>query len=306
MGDGWKEEDMMRFLITGGTGFLGTAFRKEALQRDRSHSFVILSRQSKSSNDAAVTYVKWDGKSIPDEVGQIDVLINFAGANIGTNRWTEENKKTFYNSRIWATEACVDWLKRTPTPPRFFLSGSAVGYYGGFNETIVDEGDPPGDDFMGTLCRDWEKAAEGAPVRTVCIRTGVVITPEDGALKQMLLPFKLGVGGVIGSGEQGFPWIHPDDYIRIMFFLIENEEIEGPVNAVAPQITDNKMFTNALKKVLHRPAFLPVPKFALKLAMGEGSILAWGGQKVVPKKLLQHGFSCTFPEIRPALKDLLD
>lgn len=301
----------MRILITGGTGLLGTRFVEDAVSSPE-HELIILSRREHTSDHPQVFFARWDGRSIAaDEIsalgsgGPVDVVMNLAGKNIGDHSWSEQNKAAFLRSRLDATGACVQYMKGLEDKPALFLSSSAVGYYGADNPDICDESSPASSDFLGELCAKWEAAAADAGVRTVLLRTAVVLDREGGVLPQMLTPFKLGLGGVIGSGEQGFPWMHVKDWVRATWHIIENEEIEGPVNLVAPEIVDNRALTNTLKKVLRRPAFFKVPKFALKLGLGERSVLVWGGQKVLPQVLLQHGFSCQFGSLEEAIRDLV-
>lgn len=294
----------MRFLITGGTGLLSTRFREYMSTQD-SHEWVILSRSVRTSTDPSVEYRVWDGQSIPEDIAPVDVILNMAGYNIGESRWTEENKRIFVRSRIDATHACVRWIRASSQPPKVFVSSSAMGIYGISPEGIVDEDSPFGDDFLAQLCQDWEAAAIGTQVRTIYLRTSVILDAQGGALASMLLPFKLGLGGPLASGKQGFPWMHIQDWVHAVAFLIEHEEAVGAFNMVSPMPITNEVFTRALARVLRRPAYMRVPLVALKMVFREKAVLLYGGQSAIPKRLLQLGFSASFPDVEEALKDLL-
>lgn len=294
----------MHIVVTGGTGFLGTSLLKDSASRP-DVSWTILTRGHRQSDNAQVEYVQWDGSCIPASVRPADVVINLAGFNIGEHSWSDKNRERFLSSRLNATTACVEWIKQSEQPPSVFLSASAVGLYGSNRTEHVTESSAPGDDFLADLCQQWEAASEGAGVRTVLLRTSVILSAESGPLASMLTPFKLGVGGVIGSGEQGFPWMHIDDYVAAVWFVIEHEAAEGPINFVAPEVIDNKQMTRSLARVLRRPAWFRVPKMVLKLGLGERSILLWGGQKVEPAALQALGFSFRFPTFEPAIRDLV-
>ena len=293
----------MKFLITGGTGFIGTHLTKRLLLEG--HEVLILSRSEKQSNKHGLRYVKWDGTTIPPDTEETDVVINLAGASIADRKWTASYKETILDSRVNATKACVEYINRCSQTPSLFLSGSAVGFYGGFREAVVDEHAEPGEDFMGSICAQWEDASANAKCRTVILRTPVVLGKDDGPFPVMLKPFYFFVGGPIGSGKQGLPWIHIEDMVEAVLFLIDQPAISGPVNVSAPQIITQKKFAKTIGKILKRPAFNRVPRFMLNMLMGERAIIAWGGQKVKNTVLEKAGFNYRFPEISGAIQNLL-
>ncbi len=231
-------------------------------------------------------------------------IINLAGEPI-VKRWSEKYKKRLYQSRVDLTKQIANTLKKEKIKPKFFISASAVGIYK--DEKICDETCRFfREDFLGTLCKEWEKAAFELRdyTRTVVFRIGVVIGKNGGIIKKVSLPFKLGLGGRLGSGKQGFSWIHIEDLCWAILFAIENETIDGVLNAVSPNPVDNLEFTKTLAKVLKRPAIFPVPSIALKLMFGEGATVLLEGQKVVPKKLSNAGFTFNYPELSSALKQV--
>lgn len=294
----------MKYLITGGTGFIGTYYVSHLLKNG--HQVTVLSRSARDSKREGLHFAKWDGRSISDDLGTFDVLLNLAGAGIAEKRWTDFYKNLLIDSRVYASRACVEWINRQSEKPKVFLAGSAIGYYGadpGIKE--LDENGPVGSDFMAEVCQKWEEASDGAEVRTVNLRTGVVLGRDGGPLKEIMKPYALYLGGPIASGRQGFPWVHIADWIKMVDFLVENENIKGPVNLVAPAFTNHQRFSNALAKVLHKPNFFPVPKFMLNLLLGESAVVAWGGYNLLPKVLLDEGYKWEFPEIREALEDII-
>lgn len=295
----------MNILLTGGTGFLGNALTK-SLTKD-GHTLTILSRSAKSSENRYITYAKWNGKEMPLEVriARFDVVINLVGASIADKRWTDEYKKELLDSRINATRACVAYINGCTIKPKVFLSSSAIGYYGGDSPLESDENAPNQTDFMGSLCKKWEEAAEGAMCRTVLLRTGVILGKNGGAMAEMLPIYKMCIGGRFANGKQGFSWMHLTDWVAAIRFLMEKEDVLGAVNLVAPKYPTQAEFSKALDKALGRKNLFIIPKFALDIIFGERSILFWGGQKVVPKKLLDAGFVFQFPDLQGALANLV-
>lgn len=293
----------MRVLITGGTGLIGRSL-SESLLAD-GHTVVNLSRGGKPSGKPGLLNLKWDGKVVPSEAGDVDAVVNLAGASITGQRWTESYKQVLVDSRVDATKACVDYIKRLEIKPSVFLTASGYNYYGSLPEGPLDEKSPAGDGFMSRICQAWEGASEGSGVRTVRMRISVVLDKDDGPLAKMVTPYKFFVGGPTGTGDQGFPWIHVDDMVSAMRFLIGHQEISGPVNMVSPQPITNQQYSNALGKVLHRPNFFRLGKGLLGLVFGEMSVVLWGGAVVLPKVLKDSGFKWKFVEIEPALRDLL-
>lgn len=297
----------MKVVVSGGTGFLGTALTKALV--DKGYSVAILTRNPNKADSGLkdVTYVHWDDarKAIDGSLA----VVNLAGESLGGRRWTDSLKKKIISSRVETTSAVVKAIIDTPEErrPKVLVSASAVGYYGDSGDKILTESTPVGDDFLAGVCRLWESHAHAAPkgVRVVTPRIGVVLHPDGGALEKMLLPFKLGLGGPLGSGNQYFPWIHLDDMIRIFIESIENEGIEGAVNASSPNIVTMSEFASALGSVLSRPTLFKVPEFALNLALGESSIVVTASQRMVPEKLQKLGFEWKFPNVDGALRDLL-
>jgi uncharacterized protein (TIGR01777 family) len=244
-------------------------------------------------------------------------VINLAGEGIADRRWSAARKTALRNSRLHATHSLVAAIQQAATPPRVFVSASGVGYYGARDDEPLSEDAPAGADFLSALCVEWEQAAQSASGRTrvALVRSGLVLEPSGGALKRMLLPFKLGAGGPIGSGRQYFPWIHRDDWVRLVVWIIDRNaapldtvkrlDPAGPFNAVAPGTITNAEFAHALGRALHRPAVLPVPAFALRLALGELAESLLTGQRPIPAHAQALGFQFQFPNIDAALKDLL-
>ena len=299
----------MKVFITGGTGFLGTALTERLLVEG--HSVTILSRSPQSrSIRLGLAYCEGNpGKSGPwqEEVARHDVVINLAGASI-FRTWNEKNKKAIRSSRIHTTRKLVEAIGRAPHNLTLF-NGSAVGYYGFRDDEALDENSPPGDDFLAEVVRDWEAEAikaEQFGTRVVLCRIGVILGRDGGALSKMLSVFKWGLGSPLGSGSQWFSWIALHDLVNIFIYLMANETIAGPVNCTSPNPLTNRDMTKALGRALHRPTILPpVPAFVIKGLLGEFSDVFVKGQKVMPVKLLEHGFVFQYPEIREAFEHLL-
>ena len=293
----------MNILVTGGTGFIGSHLIP-SLTKD-GHLVTILSRNKKKSKDRLVSYLEWNGKEMPAGIGLYDVVINLAGASIAGKRWTESRKQLILDSRIHATQACVNYINSSPNPPSLFISASGVGYYGIDKEQEVDEFASPGEDFPANVCKAWEAVADKAECRTVKLRMGVVLGTEGGALEQMLPIYKFYLGGTFASGKQGFPWIHIQDVVNIFQFIMSKPNMEGPVNLVAPHIVDQQSFSHSLADALGTKDFFVVPKFALNLIFGEQAMLFWGGQKTIPRILQREKYQFSFPDLDGALEDLV-
>ena len=237
-----------------------------------------------------------------------DALINLAGMPIADRRWSEQRKQLLWESRVTLTEQLVAYINRADVKPDVLVSGSAVGYYGDRGEEVVDEESDGGDDFAHRLCAAWEEAAlqaEQAGVRVALLRTGLVIGPDGGFLARMLLPFKLGLGGRLGDGQQWMSWIHRDDLIAMIERLLNSPHLHGPFNGTAPEPVTNQLFSQTLAKLFHRPALLPVPAWLLKTALGELSILLLGGQRVMPGRFQDDGFHFRFETLESALADIV-
>ena len=299
----------MKIVIAGGSGFLGHALTN-ALARER-HDIVVLSRAAgRSGQDAGARFVQWvpNGRtgSWTREVDGADGIVNLAGESIAGKRWTPEQKAAIQDSRVHATRSLVEAIKGAAVPPAVLVSGSAVGYYGPLGEEIATEDTPPGSDFLARVCVRWEAEAQPAssrPTRVVCVRTGLVLDKRGGALPKMLLPFKLGVGGRVGSGRQYWPWIHVDDWVELVRCSLVTTIASGPVNATAPSPVTNAEFVRHLGQALHRPAFVPAPAFALRAALGEmADALLLSGQRAVPAKAQKLGFTFRYSQLDEALR----
>lgn len=299
----------MKIVIAGGTGFLGRPLA-DALAHD-GHSIVVLTRGSPSTGGIA-RLVTWrpDGSvgSWASEIDGAGVVINLTGESIGGRRWSAAQKQRILDSRLDATKSLLGAMRRVTTPPPLLVSGSAVGYYGPLDDQIATEHTPPGRDFLADVCVKWEAEANRAlssQTRVVCIRSGLILERDGGALPQMLPPFWFGAGGPVGSGRQYWPWIHRQDWIDLVRFAISNAQIAGPMNATAPNPVTNREFAKALGHAIHRPALVPAPGFALKLLLGEmAEGLLLSGQRAVPAKAQQHGFKFGYETLDHALANL--
>jgi uncharacterized protein (TIGR01777 family) len=310
-----KEGVPMRVFITGGTGLIGT--RLLGRLGERGDQVVLLTRRPAVARDkvGGGTVVEGDPKQPGpwmDAVADCDAVINLTGENVFGKRWNDDFKKELVASRVKSSENVVQALARSPQTPgggaKVLVNASAVGYYGPHGDEEIDEGAPPGDDFLAHICIDWEKAARGAEaagVRLAIMRIGVVLDREGGALATLLTPFKLGVGGPAGSGKQWMPWIHHADVVGLLLFALDNAAAQGPINATAPNPVTNKEFARALGRALHRPAFLPTPGFGLRLMVGEVADVVLTGQRVIPRRALQLGHVFRFPTLDAALADIL-
>jgi uncharacterized protein (TIGR01777 family) len=255
--------------------------------------------------------MQWDARSQgawSDEAASADVVINLAGENIGEGRWTEERKRRLIGSRLDATAAIVESLRRDPTRTRTLISASAVGFYGDRGDEVLDESSPRGNGFLAELVERWESAARPAEslARLVIPRFGVVLGADGGALKKMMIPFKLGVGGPVGNGMQWLSWLNREDAVRIVNWAIDHDTARGVYNATSPQPIRNREFARALGRALHRPAFLPAPAIALRLLFGQmAEEVLLAGQRVVPRRLEAEGFAFGAPAIETALTEEL-
>lgn len=294
-------------LITGGTGFIGQALchRLQSLE----YRVTVFSRRSQSTVRSLCGPVNAiDDLSKMAEVAPIDAVINLAGEGIAAKRWSAARKRVLTESRVNLTRRLVEEMGRLKTAPAVLVSGSAVGYYGDQGDAIVTENTTPVDEFTHRLCRDWEKAAQAAEAlgTRVCLsRTGLVVGSGGGFLGQMLPMFRLGLGGRLGNGRQYMPWVHRNDIVQALIWLLENDSASGPWNIVSPQPVTNAEFTRTLAAALHRPTFLPVPALALKVLLGEMSRLLLTGQRATPTKLQDAGFRFRFSQLSEAFTDVL-
>lgn len=291
---------LQRIAISGASGLIGTALVGHL--RSEGHTVQRLVRRKAQAPDE----IQWDPASDSVDIAAltgVDAIIHLAGANVGDHRWTKKYRAEILNSRLLGTTAIAQAV--TTVSPKVFISASAIGYYGETGNRAVTESDRGGDDFLAAVCREWEAAADLASnTRVVKIRTGLVLEPTGGALGRMLPLFRFGVGGKLGSGKQWWSWITLHDQIRAICHLLESD-ISGPVNLTSPNPVTNQEFTAALARALHRPALLPVPGFALKIALGGFSTEILGSKKVLPQALLDSGFTFDYPHITSALDELV-
>lgn len=291
----------MRVAITGSTGLIGTALVGHL--KSEGHTVQRLVRRKPNSSDE----VQWDptaGTVDLVALEGVDAIIHLAGAGVGDKRWTKKYRATILNSRLLGTTTIANAV--STLKPKVFISASAIGFYGETGDRAVIETDRGGDEFLSAVCREWEGAADLATgVRTVKIRTGLVLDPTGGALGRLLPIFRLGIGGKIGSGKQWWSWITLHDQIKAITFCLDSD-IAGPVNLTAPNPVTNQEFTGALARALHRPALFPVPGFALKLLIGGFSSEILGSAKVLPKALQDKGFIWDYPHLTTALEALTE
>lgn len=296
----------MHILITGGTGLIGG--RLLPALRAEGHTLTVLSRTSRASTDSGLKYLTWNGRSVPTEAGAqtpVDAIINLAGAGVADHRWTDAYKKLLKDSRVHATQACVAFIKAQHVKPRVLISGSAVGVYGTHRSTLLTEADPAGKDMLSEIGTAWEAAAQGAGVRTVIPRIGVVLAHEGGAFPKLMTPFKLFAGGPVGTGKQGFPWVHIDDVVGFMLWALTDEMAQGVYNLVGPEDQTNNTFSHMLGRLMNRPSGLPVPTFAIKLMLGEQAMLVTEGQRVSAARLQQAGYLFKYPTAESAVREIL-
>lgn len=297
----------MHILLTGGTGLIGRRLCKHWLAQG--HQLTVLSR--KPDEVARLCGANVRGIAHFDDIGtqHVDAVVNLAGAPIADRPWTRKRKILLWDSRITLTEQLVTWLERREQKPDVLISGSAVGWYGDGGERELDENaQPVSEDFASRLCIAWEETAQRAEtlgIRVVLVRTGLVLADEGGMLQRLLPPFKMGMGGPIGNGRQWMPWVHIEDQIALIDFLMSRDDARGPYNACAPSPVRNRDFAKTLASVLHRPSFMPMPAVALRVLLGELSILLLGGQRARPDRLQEAGFTFRFTDLRAALENLL-
>ncbi len=304
----------MRVAVTGGTGFIGKALVAALLARG--DEVLVLTRSPEKAAKAfashpALAFAAWDASREPASwVDGVDAIVHLAGEGVFDARWSEARKKALVDSRVLGTKAIAEGIRAAARKPRVWLSASAIGYYGqDSSRPPQSESGAPGVDFLATLACAWEEAsapAKGLGVRVVHPRIGLVLGAHGGALREMLPPFRMGVGGPLGSGRQAFPWIHLADTVAALLFLVDTPAVEGPVNLVAPARDTMGTFAKALGRALHRPAVFAVPGFALAAVLGaERAKALLEGVPVVPEKLQANGFAFRFPEVGAALADIL-
>lgn len=300
---------METILITGGTGLIGKQLCKKL--KEKGYRVTLLSRVSR--HDADILTYTWniDKKRIEKEaIETADYIIHLAGVNVADKRWTNKRRQLIIDSRIKSTQLIFDEIKEHKNKLKAFISASAVGYYGEItSDKIFRETDPSSDDFLGKTCQQWEQSADGFEtlgIRTVKIRTGVVLTKQGGALEKMILPIKAGIGSAIGSGKQYMPWIHIDDLCNIYIKAIEDTQMNGAYNAVAPDYKTNKDFNKTLARVLKKPFWFPgIPAIVVKIAVGKMSSMLVKGSRISSDKIKAAGYDFLYPDLEKALTDLL-
>lgn len=297
-----------RVVITGITGFIGSELA-ESLRRD-GWEVVGVSRRPPRPGSADLQWDPQAGKIDAAGLEGADAVIHLAGESVADGRWTPERKEAIRRSRVQSTGLLSRTLAGLSRPPRAFLCASAIGFYGDREDETLTEGSPAGTGFLAEVCEEWEAAAvpaEQAGLRVTRMRIGIVLGPEGGALEKMLPPFKAGLGSVFGSGSQWMSWIALPDIVAAMRFLLERDDLAGPVNLVGPHPATNREFTRCLNHVLGRPGFVPAPGFAVKLLFGEmGEATLLGSQRVLPKRLLDAGFRFEYPHLKAALRAVLE
>ena len=303
----------MRIIITGATGFIGRALTRELV--GAGYEVVALSRNPKTGKgllENQVSTVRWDGKSSQgwrDYADGAHAVINLAGENIASGRWTKKRKQTILESRLNAGKAVVEAVKQAHQKPKVVIQASGIGYYGSGSDEVLDESSPLGSGFLPEVAKQWEsstKEVEALGVRHVVIRTGIVLGMDGGALLRLVQPFRFFVGGPLGSGKQWFSWIHLSDEVKAIRLLMEKEDLHGVFNLTSPGALRQKDFCRVLGKAMRRPSWLPVPGFLMRLLMGEmAEELLLSGQRVVPKRLLEAGYEFQYPGAGSALREIL-
>ncbi|MGB6483192.1 MAG: TIGR01777 family oxidoreductase [Candidatus Acidiferrales bacterium] len=301
----------MKIIVSGSSGLVGAALIDSL--RPEGHTIARLVRSgSAATADATSKMIRWEPPTGSIDLAAMegaDAVVNLAGASVAGGRWTTGRKEVLRRSRVNATRHLVAGLAQLKEKPRVLVSASAIGYYGSRGNEILTETSAPGNDFLAQLCRDWEAEAAKAEhegIRTVMLRFGIILAPHGGALQQMLRPFRLGVGGRLGSGRQWMSWITLEDVVALIRYAIEKESPRGPVNAVTANAVTNAEFTSILAGVLHRPALFPAPRFALRLALGEMTDALLASQRVMPEKLNRMGYVFRHPQLKEALASILD
>ena len=298
----------MRILLTGGTGLIGQALC--AHWKPQGHELIVWSRLPQRVPALCSGARGIASLQELEDTGPLDAVVNLAGTPIADRPWTAARRKLLWSSRVDLTRRLVEWLNQQPQKPKVLLSGSAIGWYGDGGENMLDESSPPGQtDFGSQLCRAWEQEAERAKehgMRVVLLRTAPVLAPAGGMLARLRLPFGMGLGGRLGNGRQWMPWIHIDDEVGLIDYLLQQQECGGAFNACAPEQVRNVDFTQALARALRRPAVLPVPAWALRLVLGEMSALLLDGQRATPRRALEQGFRFRYPSLDKALSNLLN
>lgn len=307
----------MKVVIAGGTGMIGKILSSNLA--NSGYDVTVLSRDPKLHKrqfPSGIKLSKWN-PSQPDNLSDVldgsEAVINLVGENLAGSsfiptRWTTKRKQTIIDSRVIPGRTLVSAVEATSKRPPVLIQSSAVGYYGYSETEVFTEESPAGSGFLAEVCVDWESstvAVKKMGVRHVVVRTAILLDDEDGALQRLIFPFKLFIGGPLGNGRQWFPWIHPVDEVRAIRFLLENDSADGPFNLIAPNLVRNAELAKVIGSTLKRPSLIPVPSFMLRIALGEVSSMVLGGQRAIPKRLGNLGFTFQFPDIEPAMHDVL-
>ncbi|EJV58079.1 epimerase [Bacillus mycoides] len=298
---------IVKIAISGGSGFIGKYLSNFFIQKGYT-VYILTRKKTAETSHTNLQYVQWTPDLQIFPLSSIDVVINLSGESINS-RWTKKQKETILNSRIQTTKGLMKQLQALATKPHTFINASAIGYYGtSETESFTEQQETPGNDFLAETVFLWEQEASKARslgIRTIYSRFGVVLGADGGALPKMLLPYQLYIGGTIGSGNQWLSWIHIDDVVRMIDFIIHKKEIDGPFNITAPTPIRMKEFGEIIATITRRPHWLPVPSFVLRALLGEMSILVLEGQHVLPNKAIEHGYRYTFPTVNHALQNIL-
>lgn len=303
-----KEGALMKIVIAGGTGFVGKVLTR--LLQENGHEIIILTR-NKTVLEKDIQYVQWlqQGARPEQLLNTVDAFVNLAGISLNNGRWTKKQKKAIYTSRMDATLEIVRIMEQLSSKPKVLINASAVGIYPTSTITTYTENSMDyATDFLGTTVQDWERQANRAEklgIRVALARFGVILGREQGALPSMLLPYKMHIGGTIGSGKQWLSWVHVEDVARAIYFAITNENIKGPFNVVAPHAARMKDFGKTIAMIMGRSHWMPVPSMVMRLALGEQSVLVLEGQHVLPSVLEKQHFTFNYPHLKEALQDLL-
>ena len=293
-----------KIAISGATGLVGTQL--SSLLKSAGHAVVPMSRSNRGTNSDTILWDPSKGVENPEKLESVDAVVHLAGENIAGGRWTAASKERIRSSRIDGTRNLVQSLSKLQHRPKTLVCASAIGYYGDRGDEMLNESSAPGTGFLADVCRAWEREAMAAAefgVRVVCLRIGVVLSPKGGALAKMLLPFKLGLGGIVGSGKQYWSWIGLNDLVRAIAFCLQNEAVSGAVNAVSPQAMTNRDFTKTVGSVLRRPTIFPLPAFMARLVLGEmADELLLSSSRVSPDQLVRHGFVFEQPDLKSCLE----
>ncbi len=300
----------MKVAIAGGTGFVGSRLVERLLAEG--HQVLILTRNPASVKPApsveVVAYNPQESGAWQQSISGCDAVVNLAGEPIAEKRWTPEHKKEIINSRKIGTQKIVEAISKANPKPSVLVSASAIGYYGTSETATFEESSPSGNDFLAQVCQEWEAEAQKVKdtgTRLVIVRIGIVLA-MGGAIGKMIPPFKMFAGGPIGTGKQWFSWIHRDDLVNLILFALQQREVEGVLNATAPNPVRMNEVSQTLGEVLNRPSWLPVPAFALEVLLGDGAQVVLEGQQVLPKRTITQGFDYQYPSLKQALEEFLD